>query len=328
MTARTLHEDHHLQQQAVPFAQRARKTLCKWMAPVAAAAALIAGALPAEASKQHNNPPPPPSISQQETQKEVFLFGEIHRHKPSANYVERYLPELKKNGYTDFAVELPKSIEKEFLELLNKPTRDTPISQNDGFTVNIPKEMIQVAKKAKALGMKIHCIDSDLSEKLFTDIEKIDKKFNDKRISEKEYAQGLESCFAERNQIMKKNLQQIPGKTAALVGAFHTGGPTGLDTLLKKEGVPTKTLDLLPTGGPLSVELMHTHQEKADIVVRKPEKGVKKEHLSLLEDFNLESLEALVSEANTKASEKPNKKERKKEDPKKESALLAQIPSL
>jgi uncharacterized protein YbaP (TraB family) len=319
MKAKILHADHTLQKEGVPLAQRAKHSLCRWMAPVAAAAALIAGALPAEAAKPHDKAQPQ-IISQQQTQKEVFLFGEIHGHKPSSNYMQEYLPELKKAGYNTLALELPHSIEKEFLELLDKPAKNTPLSQKNGFSGVVPKETIQVAQKAKSLGMEVRCIDGELSKSHIKAAEKADNRLANQKITEKEYVKELEKCFAQRNQVMKKHLQQIPGKTIALVGAFHTGGPTGLDTLLKKAGIPTKTLDLMPTGHPGVIDLFNKYQEPADLVIKNPEKGVKREHLTLLEELDIDALQAIMDKAATQNT--PQKKERKKE------ALLAQHPSL
>lgn len=303
MKSRTLLEDHRLQETGVPLSKRPLSA-AKWLAPVAAAIALLTS---------------PMGQAQTSTQtKEVFLFGEVHKHQPSANYICDYLPHLKKEGYKSLAMELPQSLEEEFRALLNGPLKETVLYQKDGFPVHISRETLQTAKKAQDLGFAIHCIDSNLSEKIFKDIEKVDKKLESQKICGEKYVQGVENALEKRNEIMAKNLQEIPGKTAAVVGVFHTGGHKSLNDLLTKQGIPTQTLDLLPKGGPLAVDLFAKHQTPSDVIVHSPENGVKAAHLSPLEDpLTLDTLERLVECAAPQTPDKnpAHKKNKPREKP-------------
>jgi hypothetical protein len=303
MRSRALLEDHQLHSSGVPLSQRPIRG-AKWIAPIAAAIALITSPLsPAQA--------PSPK-------EEVFLFGEVHRHQPSANYICNYLPHLKEKGYQSLALELPQSLEQEFQALLKGPLKETILYQKDGFPVHISQETLQTAKKAQELGFSIHCIDTDLSKKIFTDIEKVDRKLEKQQVTEKQYVAGVERALEKRNAIMAENLEKIPGKTAAVVGVFHTGGHQSLNDKLEKKGIPTRTLDLLPPKGPLSIDLFHTHQKPSDVVVRTPEHGVKRAHLSALEDpLTLDTLTDVVECAESPPPEKkpPRKEKKPRENP-------------
>ena len=319
MKARQLLEDHHLQQNDIPLGRRPLQSLGKWAAPLAAAVALLTQQ-PLDASP----PSDPYSTQTARAQQEVFLFGESHGDKASTKYMESYLPHLKKAGYTSFAVELPKSIEKDFQDMVQNSKPSNVLYLPDGLPVNISPEILRAAKRAQSLGMDVHCIDSDNSKDYLDNLStltKITREYSDqKSIDGKEFSLKVEKSFQTRNQVMAKNLQEIPGKTAAVVGALHTGGPSSLNSILEQQGIPTKTLDLIPKDLSFAAKICNQHQEPADVTVQKPEKGVKKEHRQLLEDpLTPETLQKVVDQASTpleKASpNRPVKASREKRAP-------------
>lgn len=317
MTSGKLYEDHQNQQKGIPLAQRAATSLKNWIAPVAAAALLLAQPLQAQNTPDPSQPSQP-SQNPNKTTQEAFLIGEIHGHQPSAAFTATYLEELKKKGYNSFALEIPKSLETEFKTLLKKPTQDAILYQTNGLPASIPKEIIQLAKKAQSLGMDIHCIDADMSKKMFEDIIKLGDQLDSNKISEEEFVKQLQKSYHPRNHTMAKNLQEIPGKTAALVGAYHTGGPISIDALLEKRGIPTKTLDLLPKSATnLVSELFQKYQKPTDVTVTEPEKGVQRKHLTILEDpLNPETLQNALEEYQEKNPETNKTAKRKQQNTK------------
>jgi hypothetical protein len=162
MKAKTLYEDHRLQQKNIPLAERAKRTLCQWVAPVAAAAALIATGQPTEAQTKPREAP------------SVLCIGTPLGYENQAIDFKT----LKEIGVKHAFFVLPKVYEKEIRALAKMEDYERHFAAEElikkmGYDTQNPKLerlklnglLTEAVPKAHKSGLQIHTVDKEYSLK-------------------------------------------------------------------------------------------------------------------------------------------------------------------